>query len=143
LAAQPTELCGQRVGRTGLEEEGRQAFSRRPFTHLLGGARGQHHHRNLFRPRIRREFLNQFPAVALGHGEVGHDHVGPLFARAHEGILGAFSRDGVEALAAQDEKAHLPRIFVVIDHEDRVTASGCVFHSVELFHNTKTGRLQT
>jgi hypothetical protein len=119
LAAQATDLCGQHVGRTGLEKEAVDTLAGGPLAHRLGGARREHHDRNIPGAFISREPLNQIPPVAIGHREIRHNHVGPILARACKCILGPSRDTGVEALAAQDEKTHLSRVFVVVDHEDR------------------------
>jgi hypothetical protein len=123
-AAQATDLCGQHVGRTGLEEETLDALASRAFAHRLGGARRQHHHRNVPGPFISRQPLNQIPPVAVRHGQISHNHVGHVLARQGERILAAGRGAGVEALAAQDEHTHLSRVFVVVDYQDHWAAFG-------------------
>jgi len=66
------------------------------------------------------------PAIAIGHREIGDDHVGLLLGCAHESRFASDCGHGAEALAAQHDEAHLPCVFVVVNHEHhRRTLSAC------------------
>jgi len=69
--------------------------------------------------RIRRQALNEFPAIAIGHGEIGDDHVRLLLARADKTGFTADRGHGAEALAAQHDQTHLSCVFMVVDHEHK------------------------
>jgi len=83
----------------------------------LGPAGRQHHDRDVFCPRVGRQPLNEFPAIAIGHREIRHDHVGLLLGCADESRFASDCGHGAEALAAQYDEAHLPCVFMVVDHE--------------------------
>ena len=69
-------------GAQGLKKNAATPSASRALLHAFGRARRQHHDRNVFRPLIGRQPLHEIPAIAIGHREIGHDHVGLLLACA-------------------------------------------------------------
>ena len=111
-AAQPPSTSGAQ----GLKKNAATCSRLRALTHALGRARRHHDDRNTARARIRQP-LNEFPSIAVGHRGIGDDHIGMLLARASKPGFSADGSRGAEPLASQDDQTHVPRVFVVVDHE--------------------------
>ena len=79
---------------------------------------GEHHDRDLARPRISLETTADLETVKAGEHQVEHHQIGRLAANSLEGLLAVDDPEDVVPVAGEVESHQFEEILLVIDHED-------------------------
>jgi hypothetical protein len=104
-------------GEQGLKKNAATPFLTRALLDGLGPAGRQHHDRDVLCPRVGRQPLNEFPAIAIGHRQIVTITSGCCSHAQTNPASPPTAAMALKALAAQYDEAHLPCVFMVVDHE--------------------------